>query len=182
LFTLSKLVQAGNQIGVQGLGAVLGKQQPNPAAKLGPVPAINFLAGREDIMSAMKRKGKGGDGIHPDLQTTARLAGASNGIEEKIKLLRLAKLTVPRMTKESKQLALMAYKIAGLAQLAREWSAKIPRRAGQKTRKDWQRWSNDMRDEALRLAAAAEGLNVNQVFAVAKKLDNTCVTCHKVFK
>ena len=183
LLTLSQHAQAQNQAAVRGLGAQLGKLKANPAANLVPVAVRNFLADPEFIMAAMKVKKKGGDGLHPNLLTVPRLVNPRmNGIEEKIKFLRRQKLNNAQMKKEAVQLALLAYKVAALGQLADDWSPNVPVGVGQKTRRNWQRWSKDMRDKALQLAGAANAVNPNMVWTAAKKLDDSCTRCHKVFK
>jgi hypothetical protein len=143
---------------------------------------LNVLASPEDIMFAMKRKPLGGEGIHPDLQTTPRLQTSLNGIEEKIKSLTRKRLTIPQMKKESKQLTLLAYKVASLAQLTEEWTSNIRPAGGQKTPRNWQRWSKDVRDQAVKLAVAANQANPNAASNAASNLLKSCTRCHVVFK
>jgi hypothetical protein len=183
LLTLSQHAQAYNLITVGGLGAQLGNLKPNPAANLAPVAVRNFLADPEFIMAAMKVKKKGGEGLHPNLHTVPILATlARNGIEEKIKCLRRRKLTNAQMKKEAEQLALLAYKVAALGQLADDWSPNVRQGRGLKNPRNWQRLSKDMRNDAVQLAIAAGQGKPNAVLAAAKRLDDTCTRCHKVFK
>src|SRR5947209_10795033 len=66
------------------------------------------LIERPDLMDHFRVKDKGGDGIHPDLQSNVRLKGALNGIEEKLRALGMKELAAAGMKKEAKELELLA--------------------------------------------------------------------------
>jgi hypothetical protein len=154
--------------------------KPSAKGKMGPV-AWSKLTDQEGVMLPMKLRSKGGDGIPPDLQTNQRLKGkGGDGIEEKIRALGRRALRPPQMKKEAKALALMAEKIAALAQLNYEFAPA--KKEGKKDPQDWKQWSTDMRDQALALAAAAKKNNAPMVLAATKKLYTTCVKCHGIFK
>ncbi len=136
---------------------------------------------REDIMHPMKLEFKGGDGIPKSLQTNSKLQGkGGNGIEEKIRALAKRKLTDAQMKKESADLALMADKVAALAQLTEAWTPT--KDEGKKKKADWKNWAQDMRTNSLDLAKAAKKGDAAAVHTAAQKLNTTCNQCHGVFK
>src|SRR5262245_37683835 len=68
-----------------------------------------------DIMNPLDKKPKkGGDGLPEELQINIRLKGALNGIEEKVRNLAAKKLNDTQMGKASRELTLLAYRMAVL--------------------------------------------------------------------
>jgi hypothetical protein len=157
-------------------------EKANPAAKLGAVPLGGLLADREDMMTPMNRKAKGGDGLDPDLQTNIRLKGALNGIEDKIIQLAKKKLTAAQMKKEAEELSLMAYKVAIIGQFAEDYTPNVKNGGGKKTPESWANWSREMRTLALELAKVAKKGDAAKVQMAADKLNTNCHDCHTAFK
>jgi hypothetical protein len=157
-------------------------ENANPMAKLGAVPLRGVLADREDMMTPMNRKAKGGDGLDPDLQSNLRLKGALNGIEEKIIQLAKKKLNAAQMKKEAEELSLMAYKVAVIGQFAEDFTPNVKNGGGKKTPENWAKWSREMRTLALELAKVAKKGDAAKVFKAADKLNTNCHDCHGAFK
>src|SRR5262245_9214691 len=102
-----------------------------------------------DVMDLMKPRKKSGVGV-------GEKPGAINpdGIEQM--LLKLGRDAPPAGTlaKEAAAYEQMGYRVAAIAEVAH---AKAPGKdSGKKLKKDWISWSNDMRDAALELSAAAK--------------------------
>jgi hypothetical protein len=132
-----------------------------------------------DLMNLLKPKAKGGEGLAPELQSNARLKGALNGVEEKIRNLAMKKLTADRLSKETKELGLLGYKVAVLGELTFFYPAP---RKGKGTQKDWEELSFQMRDASLDLAASAARKDVDATFKAADKLNSSCSQCHSLFR
>jgi hypothetical protein len=130
-------------------------------------------------MQPLRTFAQGGDGIHADLQSSGPLKN-KNGIEEKLLALGRRAIKPAQLTKESAELALLAKKIAVLAQLAREWAPS--KKEGEKDPESWREWSVEMRDAALKLAGAATMKDPKAVLAATKGLNSSCTKCHGVFK
>jgi hypothetical protein len=162
------------------LADALASPAANAKANPAPVSLKEFLDDQGDVMLPFKKVSLGGDGLAKELQTSQPLRTTQNGIEEKIRALARRQLTAPQLKAQAKEIALMADKIAALAQANLEWVPEKPE--GKRDPKDWVQWSNDMRDEALQLAAAARQGNPNMVFKGVQKLNSTCNRCHGVFK
>lgn len=58
----------------------------------------------------------------------------------------------------------------------------VKKKQGNKDPKDWKQWSEDMSKASLEFAAAAGKKNVKDVNNAAKKLNNSCASCHGVFR
>ncbi len=132
-----------------------------------------------DIMNPLKTVGKGGDGIAPALQVNIRLRGTQNGIEEKIRNLAARKLQEAILEKASKELTLLAYRMAVLGELVHDFP--LPKK-GKGTLKEWQELSLDMRNAALEVAAAAAKKDAEAVFQASVRLNSTCTQCHSAFR
>jgi hypothetical protein len=178
---LSKAAGAGNVAAVVGAANALPPQNVNANAKLGPMGLRGFAKDPDDIMWAMRRMAKGGDGLDPDLQSNLRLKGALNGVEEKIRELAKKKLTDDKMKKEAEELSLMAYKVAVIGQLSEDWTPKVKNR-GKKNQENWATYSSEMRKLALDLAMVAKKGDAKKVFEAAEKLNTNCSACHAIFK
>jgi hypothetical protein len=148
---------------------------------MGKVAWKEVLADQADVMVPFKLQLKGGDGIQKDLQTNPKLKGkGGNGVEEKVRALARRNLTPAQMKKEKTELALLADKIAAIAQLNYEYAPA--QKQGKRDPKDWRDWSVQMRDNALKLAAAAKQGSPAAVKKAAATLNSTCNKCHGVFK
>jgi hypothetical protein len=132
-----------------------------------------------DLMNLLKPKAKGGLGMAPELQSNARLKGALNGIEEKIRALAMKKSKDAQLGKESKELSLLAFELAVLGELTYRYPAP---RKGKGQQKDWQELSFQMRDASLDLAAAAAKKDVDATYNAANKLNSSCSQCHSLFR
>jgi hypothetical protein len=152
----------------------------NLKPKAPPIALRKYLEDMGDAMQPLRRYALGGDGIHPSLQSTGPLK-TLNGIEEKVRVLARRAPKKEQLEKESPELALMAQKIAVIAQLAYEWTSEI-KKEGNQDPADWREWSREMRDTALSLAAAAKKKDPKAVFTTAKTLNANCTKCHGIFK
>jgi cytochrome c556 len=96
------------------------------------------------------------------------------------KVVNMAKrpLAPPELAKDAKHLVRLGYVNAAIAQIA-EARADVD---GKMDPKAWQKWSVDMRDSAIELAAAAQAMNPAGVKAAAKKLNTSCTDCHDKFR
>jgi hypothetical protein len=128
-----------------------------------------------DLMEFFKTKNKGGEGIHPALQSNIRLKGALNGIEEKLRALSMKKLTDANMTKEADELTLLGYRMAVVGELTYFYTPK------QKA-KEWQDLSLDMRNAGLALAEAAKKKDAEAVLKTSNALNSSCTQCHSGFR
>jgi cytochrome c556 len=170
-------LQAANQL-TNGLP----RPKADPKARLGPVPLTGVTNDREEIMYVFRLRVKGGHGIDPQLQNSPKLRGkGGDGIEEKIKEMTERPLKAQELKQQSEELALLAYKVAAVAQFAEDWTPNI-QDAGKKTQKAWRGFSQDMRKFALDLANAAAKGTPQQVNAAAGKLNAVCNRCHGIFK
>jgi hypothetical protein len=134
----------------------------------------------KDVMDHYKTKGKGGEGVHPSLQSNIKLKGTQNGIEEKIRTLVLKKQTPAVLDKESEELALLAYRIAAVAELTYEFTPA--KKVGKKDPADWRQNSLGMRDAAVELAEAAQKKDAEAVFKASNRLNSACSQCHSTFR
>lgn len=98
------------------------------------------------------------------------------GIETTIGALAEGKLLpANRFAAEANDLKKMAYRAAAIAELT--LAATPPRLQWRKPR--WELLSWEMKDEALKLAAAVGKKDSAEVQRAAKTLDRTCTTCHQ---
>jgi hypothetical protein len=133
----------------------------------------------KEIMDPLKVQSKGGDGIAPELQVNIRLKGALNGIEEKIRNLAVKKLNEPVLDKANKELALLGYRMAVLAEITHEFP---PPKKGKGSPKEWQTLSIEMRDAGIEMAQAAHTKNAEALFKAATRLNSSCTQCHNSFR
>lgn len=124
-----------------------------------------------DLMHLFKPRNKGGLGVgsKPGPNT------AKDGIEF---MIREYARDVP--AKPVAGLEDTGYVIAALAEIsaAKGWDKD----QGKKTKKNWATWNADMRAAGLEFAKAGATNAGAQIKAAATKVNNTCVTCHNVFK
>jgi hypothetical protein len=115
------------------------------------------------LMSQFKPEKNGGRGWEARLKTLLGKRSALNSDD----------------VKESAQLG---YQIAIIAQFS---EAYVPATdAGKKKKSDWLKWSRDMGDQALALGKAADAAKPDDrtIKAALKKVEETCVKCHAVFR
>jgi hypothetical protein len=175
LLLAQALGQKGGWAEAKKLSADLLKQKAGPEKKVG----WDKLLTGADLMDTFRTKAKGGDGIHPDLQSYVKLKGALNGIEEKIRALSMKELNDAGMKKEAKELELLAYRTAVLGALTYNYA---PPKAGKKDPELWRQYSLKMRDLSVDLAAAAQKGDPATVLKVSSNLYASCTQCHGTFK
>jgi hypothetical protein len=129
----------------------------------------------ENVMDLLKLRNKQGIGIgepgsiRPD------------GIEAQIINLSKKAMRANDLEARAKDLA-QAARITAAVALVAQHSCPVAKKEGDKDPKQWERWSRDMYEEAIKLAAAAASHKPKDVKAVASKLDSSCNACHAVFK
>lgn len=128
----------------------------------------------ELIMKTMFTKAKGGEGIHPDLQYLPKLKNL-NGIEALIGALANKKLSDENLEKVSKELPLLAYRVAVFGALTHEFTPK-------KDVEKWRDYSFTMRDASIALAEASSKKDAEGILKTALAIESSCIDCHSVFK
>jgi hypothetical protein len=154
---------------------------PDPKRKLLEAPK-DWYAGltKADLMDHFRPQAKGGDGMHPDLQSNIKFKGALNGIEEKIRYLSLKELSPAAMKKEAKELELLGYRSAVVGELTFLY-APATKEAG-KDPADWRRYSLATRDTGVELAKAAAKGDTAAVLRTGNALNGACSQCHSEFR
>jgi hypothetical protein len=145
-----------------------------PGGKLEAFDAKPLLGDVMELMNHLRQKKNGGDGMHPDLQTSGPLKNL-NGIEEKIRSLAKKKLSDKALSMSAKEMVVLGFRTAVLAEVANDFAP------AQKT-KDWRDFSTHMRTAAIALARAAHKNDANGIFKAGTSLDASCNNCHKVFR
>jgi cytochrome c556 len=130
----------------------------------------------ENVMDLLKLRNKQGLGIGPAPGTMK-----PDGIEAQIISLSKRAMRPNDLEARAKDLA-QAARITAAVALVAQHSCPVGKKEGDKDPKQWERWSHDMYEEAIKLAAAAEAHKPKDVKAVASKLDTSCNSCHAVFK
>jgi hypothetical protein len=156
----------------------LAKAKVNAKAKLDMVPWTEMFEDQGYVMTPFKVWKKGGNGLPEVLRTGKLKKDEWNGIEEKVKALWKTKAD---LKKQGSEIALMAAQIAATAQLTEELPP-VKQKEGDKDPREWKKWSEDMRKFALDLVAAAKKGDAAEVKKAAKRLDDNCTACHKIFK
>jgi hypothetical protein len=130
----------------------------------------------ENVMDLLKLRSKEGLGIGPE-------PGAikPDGIEAQIINLSKKAMRPNDLDARAKDLA-QAARITAAVALVAQHSCPVAKREGDKDPKQWESWSHDMYEEAIRLAVAAQAHKPRDVKAIASKLDSSCNACHAVFK
>jgi len=129
----------------------------------------------DDLMHLFALRTKGGFGV-------GYKAGAvtPDGMEKKVMALAKKALDEKQLGDEAQSLSEMGYAIAALSEIA---IAMAPAKdEGKKKKKDWIVWSEEMRDGALAMSAAAKAKKPDDLRKAAKKTDDACVKCHDVFR
>jgi hypothetical protein len=130
----------------------------------------------ENVMDLLKLRSKQGLGIGPVPGTIK-----PDGIEAQIINLSKKAMRPNDLQARSNELA-QAARITAAVALVAQRSCPVAQKEGDKDPKQWERWTRDMYEEAIRLAAAAKANDPKDVKAVAAKLDSSCNACHAVFK
>ncbi len=131
-----------------------------------------------DVMTLFASHAKGGEGVHPDLHYSPKVKN-QNGSEALINALAAKKLTDANVAKMAKELELLGYRVAVIGSLTLE------RGPGDKKKgeaKEWNEHAIVMRDAAIELADGARKKDGPAILEACKRLENTCVECHSVFK
>jgi hypothetical protein len=156
---------------------------PTPKAGKGiadPGPLNKHVEDLGDIMTFFKQKAKGGEGLHPSLFLNQKLKNL-NGVEELIReLARVKKLDPKTLAKAKDELIPVAYRTAVIGSITYQYAPNA--KQGMKDPEDWRRWSLDMRDRALDLAAAVSKDDIKEVKEAATRLNTTCTQCHGIFR
>lgn len=154
---IAALVQKGDKEGAKSAGAALAKK----------------VESADELMELFKPRAKGGIGVGPKGAVT------KDGIEQMILDLARDVATPARLAKEAAAIEEMGYNITALSEvthgLKQSWTAK-------KTQKDWQKWSNEMAETGLKLAAAAKAKGGQELKTAAGKVRATCDGCHSIFR
>jgi hypothetical protein len=144
-------------------------------------PNINaYVDDLGDIMIYFKTKEKGGEGLHPSLQSTPPLKGTLNGVEAKIAALRKKALTPEKMKKERDEIIVLAGRTATIGAITIAYAPA--RKVGQKDPAIWREFSVNMRDAAAELLEAARKDDPAGVQRAADRLDTSCTQCHSIFR
>lgn len=103
-----------------------------------------------------------------------------DGIELKLIALGRDAPGAATLNKEAKALEEMGYVVAAIGEIT---AVKAPAKdKGKQKKSDWVEWSNDMRDGALELAKAAKSKSAQNLKMAAAKVNNSCNSCHSVFR
>jgi hypothetical protein len=130
------------------------------------------------LMSVFKpRTGKGGGlGV-------GRKIGAiqPDGIDAKIKALAKTTPAAAELEEQGDALVRMAEVTAAVAEVTRH-KCEVQPKTGRLDPKDWERWSDDMRQSSQDLAEAVRAKDGTKVKTVAARLYASCTSCHRVFR
>jgi hypothetical protein len=179
LFLAELLSKAGALEEAKSFAATLPAGKKGVGSTADAIAWKNYLS-KADVMDHFSVKSKGGDGIHPDLQSNIRLKGALNGVEEKIRSLTMKELKADVLKKEAKELELMAYQCAVVGELTYYLAPAV--KAGTKDPADWRKFSLQTRDAGKDLAAAAVKVDPAGVLKFSNSLNTACSQCHAVFR
>jgi len=127
----------------------------------------------DEVMDAFKPRTKGGVGVGKKGSITP------DGIELKLQAMGRDAPGAGVLAKEVDALEDMAYIIAAVAEVNLAKGAP----AGVKGKgKDWDTWSQEMKDASTALITAVKAKSSPDVKTVATKINNNCSACHAVFK
>jgi hypothetical protein len=177
--SLASALNKKDQAAAKQLAAQLPNAKGDPGAKSNTINWGTYLKLGE-LMDHFDVKSKGGDGIHPDLQTNIRFKGALNGVEAKIGELAKKELSAANLKKEAKELELLGYQSAVVGSLAYYYAPSA--KQGKKDPQQWRSLSLAMRDQSVSLAVAAQKGDPALVLKASSDLSSTCTQCHSVFK
>jgi hypothetical protein len=128
----------------------------------------------DDLMQMFRPRNKGGLGFGSKAGTNP----AKDGIE--VRLRDLGRDVPAGFAKEADNGVDAGYWIAAVAEIAiaKGW----PKESAKKTKKEWTRWSEDMRDAGIAFAKASGAKGAQEVKTAATKTNNACNGCHSIFK
>src|SRR5205823_2757840 len=118
----------------------------------------------------LRPRAKGGEGLPTELQYNPKLKG-TNGIEDLVNALAAKKLTDANVGKVSKELPLVAYRVAVIGAITHDYG---PTQEGKGQPGQWQKLSLAMRDSAVALADAAGKKDGAGILAASTKLEASC--------
>jgi hypothetical protein len=133
-----------------------------------------YLHATEPMMKGFLSKAKGGEGIHAELMYQPKLKNL-NGVEALIGALATKKISDDNLAKVTKELPLLAYRVAVMGSLTYEFT---PAKDAEK----WREYSAAMRDSSITLADATNKKSAAGVMKAALALESSCIDCHSVFK
>ena len=144
------------------------------AAKLATA-AAKKMESIEDAMNLLKPRKKGGFGVG------AKAGAASvDGIELMLQNIGRDVPTANQMKKEAAAIEEMAYRLAAIAEISKNFPPKKDK--GQANKKNWNTWSADMSEQAMNLAKAASKKGGAEVKTAASKVNAACNSCHSAFR
>jgi hypothetical protein len=104
-----------------------------------------------------------------------------DGIEAKIKALARTAPGPAELEEQGDALVRMAEVTAAVAEVTRQ-KCEVQRKTGRLDPKDWERWSDGVRQSSLELAEAVRARDPDRVKAVAARLSANCTSCHRIFR
>jgi hypothetical protein len=129
----------------------------------------------ETIMTAFNLRKKKGIGVGPTANEIM-----PDGIEVKIQALARDGITPAALKKEGPGLARAGYVIAAVGHIA---VAKAPAKdIGKQKKSDWIQWAQDLAKSSEDFALACKAGSAAEVKKTASKVNQTCDSCHAVFK
>ena len=146
--------------------------------KPGTVDWRKHLEDLNTVMNLLRPKAKGGEGLPAELQYNPKLKG-QNGVEDLVTALAGKKLTDANVGKVAKELPLVAYRVAVIGAITHDYG---PPPASKGDAKQWQKLSETMRSSAVALAEAAQKKDGTGIHDAAKRLESSCIECHRVFR
>jgi Cytochrome C' len=129
----------------------------------------------ETIMTAFNLRKKKGIGVGSTANDIM-----PDGIEAKIQALARDGITPAALKKEGPGLARAGYVIAAVGHIA--FSKAPAKDIGKQKKSDWIEWSKDLAKASEDFAVAAKGGSAAEVKKTASKVNQTCDSCHAVFK
>ena len=124
----------------------------------------------EDIMNLFKPANKKGIGV----------TGSTKGIEQELIQLGRDGVTAAKMLKMADSYTEMGYHIAALGLIAEH---KAPTKdAGKMTKKAWIESTTSMVETGVKFADAAKSKSAADVKSQAVKVNNSCNSCHTIFR
>lgn len=159
---------------IQKIAAAFDKKDASDAKKLSAEVAKN-VKDFEDVMHLFALRTKKGLGVGGKPG-----AIAPDGIEKKVEALADKGLPADKLATEADGLARMGNDIAAIGEVS---LAKKPAKdEGKKKVNDWVKWSTDMRDAGLELAAAVKAKDAAALKKAADKANTSCTKCHDAFR
>jgi Cytochrome C' len=129
----------------------------------------------ETIMTAFNLRKKKGIGVGANANEIM-----PDGIEAKIQALARDGIAPAALKKEGPGLARSGYVMAAVGLIA---VSKAPAKDTAKQKKaDWLQWAQDLTKASEEFAAACKGGSAAEVKKTASKINQTCDSCHAVFK